>query len=60
MIETKEKTHYKVDEHFDKWCTGGPWFNETICQNLQGPLFEGFFVTAHEDIYDFLYVLYVY
>ena len=32
-------------------CTGGPWFNDTIFQNIHDPLFEEFFVTAHQYIF---------
>ena len=39
------------EEHFSEWCTGGPWFNETICWNLHGNIFEELFVTARQDRY---------
>ena len=39
------------------WCTGGMWFNEIVCNNLNGPLFEKFLVTARENRYDIMYVV---
>ena len=40
MIETKEQHPFAVNECYKKWCAGGPCFDEAICQNLLGPLFE--------------------
>ena len=37
-----------------EWCTGGPWFNETICRNLHGPIFQEFLVTAYQDRYNII------
>ena len=34
------------------WIELGPWHNKTICHNLCGSIFEYFFVTARQDIYD--------
>ena len=34
------------------WIELGPWYNKTICHNLCGSIFEYFFVTARQDIYD--------
>ena len=48
----KEKFHFSVDEQYGEWCTLGPWFNDTIFQNLHDPLYEEFFITASEYIYD--------
>ena len=31
MIEMEEKYYFAVDGHDEEWCTGGPWFNGTIC-----------------------------
>ena len=36
------------------------WFNETIFQNLHGPLSEKFFFAAREDRYDIMCVLHSY
>ena len=51
VIITKKQYGFSVEEHFIEWCTGGPWFNETVFQNLHGPIFEEFFVTARQNIY---------
>ena len=40
MIAIKEEINFTLDKHFEEWCAGGPWFNETIFHNLHGPLFE--------------------
>ena len=49
-----------MDEQYDDWCKGGPWFNETICHNIRYHLFEELFVTAREDIYGLMCELYAY
>ena len=54
MVPTKEQYNFLVYEHNEEWCTGGPWFNEKICQNLHSPLFEELFVTAREYRYDLM------
>ena len=56
----EEQYYFAVDENYEEWCAGGPWFNETICQSLHGPLFEELFVTAHEDRYYIVCGLYAY
>ena len=37
MIETQDQYNFELDE---EWCTRGPLFIETVCQNIRGPLFE--------------------
>ena len=54
MITTKEKFYFAVDDHYEYWCTGGPWFNEIFFQRLHGPLFEELFNTAHKYTYDLM------
>ena len=60
MIETKEQYKFTVDDRFIECCKGGPWFNQRIFQNLHGPIFEYFFVTARQDRYDLMCGLYYY
>ena len=57
MIETKGKYKFAADEHFIDRCTGVPWFNQTICQNLLESIFREFFITARQDRYDLICVL---
>ena len=54
----EEQYYFAVDENYEEWCAGGPWFNETICQSLHGPLFEELFVTACQDRYYLMCGLY--
>ena len=54
MIETKDQYTFNVEGKFIEWCTGGPWFNETICRNLHVPIFEELFGTSSQDIYDIM------
>ena len=56
----KGESYFSVDKKYKNWCTGGLWFNETICQNIHGTLFEEFFVRAREDRYDIMCGLYAY
>ena len=58
MIEMKEQINFVLDEHYGGLCIGGPQFNDKFCHNLHGTLFEEFFVTAVEDIYDIMCGLY--
>ena len=51
MIATKNKINSAVDEQYEDWCTGFPWFNETIFKNPHGSLLGYCFVTAREGIY---------
>ena len=60
MIETKEQYKFSAEEHFIDWCTGGPWFNKTICQNLHSPMYEELFVTEGQDRYELMCVLHAY
>ena len=54
IIQTKEKYYFSVDKRNLCWCTGVPWYNTTICQNLHGSIFEDFFVTLRQDIYELM------
>ena len=58
-IETKDHYKFTVKSHFIEWCTGGPWLKKN-CQNLHGPIFEEFFVTARQDICDLMCALHAY
>ena len=60
MILTKEQYEFSAQDHFIEWCTGGPWFNETILRNLHGPIFEEFFVTTCQDRYELMCGLHAY
>ena len=57
MIETKAQCHFILDENYEEWFTGSPWFNETTCRNPPGPLFYELFVTERQDRYDLMCVL---
>ena len=46
IILKKDKCDFSVDKNFPCWCTGGLWYNTTICKNLHGPVFEYYFFTA--------------
>ena len=60
VIATKGKYHFSVSEQYGECCTGGKWFNVKFCQSLHGPLFEEFFFTAHQEIYNIMCELYAY
>ena len=60
MIETKEQHKSDSDEHYIECCTGVPWFNQNICKNLHGPIFEELFVTERQEIYDLMCGLHTY
>ena len=60
IILTKKKYEFSVEEYYIEWCTGGPWFNETIFWNLHSPIFEDFSVTAYQDRYDLMCGLHAY
>ena len=60
MILTKEHSKFSVEKHFIEWCTGIPWFNETIFHNLYGTIFEELFVTSRQDRYDLMCGLHAY
>ena len=60
MIATKEQYHFSVDEQYEELCTGWLWFNERLFWNIRAPLFELFFVAAHEDRYDLMCLLHAY
>ena len=51
-IQTKGKDNFAVDEHFTCWCTGGPWCNTIIFQNLHGTIFDYLFVNPRQDRYE--------
>ena len=60
LIETKDQHGFSADKSFPRWCTGGRWYNTTICQNLHRPIFEDFFVTVRQDIYSMMCGLHIY
>ena len=60
IITTEEEYHLAVDKSGKELCTGGPWFNDKVFQNLHGPLFEKLFVTVRQDRYYFMYGLHAY
>ena len=43
-----------------EWCTGGPWFIETMFQYLNIPICEELFVTGRQGRYDLIYGLHDY
>ena len=49
MIHTKEKIEFGVDEMIYHWCKYEPWYNATMCHNLNRPVFEYLFVTSRQD-----------
>ena len=54
MIQTEEQYTCSVEYNLIEWCTGGPWFNEIICWNLHGTIFEELFITPRQYIYDLM------
>ena len=50
MIKTMEQYYFSFDKCFSRWCTGGPWYNKTIFQNLHKPISEVFFLYAKTDV----------
>ena len=54
LLQTKKKVTFAVDATYAHWCKYGQWYNTTIHFNLNGPVFEYFFVTARQDIYSLM------
>ena len=60
MILNKDQYEFSVEQKFIEWCTGVPWFHNTICHNLHGPIFEELFFTARQDMYVLMCGLHAY
>ena len=39
-IETHEQLEYDMDKNHSDCMTGGPWYNTSICRELNGDVFE--------------------
>ena len=51
LIETHEQLQYDMDKQNSEWMTGGPWYNTSICNKLNGIVFEGFIINDRTDRY---------
>ena len=60
MILNKDQYEFSVEQKFIEWCTGVPWFHNTIFRNLHGPIFEELFFTARQDMYVLMCGLHAY
>ena len=48
-IENHEEIKYDMDILDSDWLTGGPLYNTSICNKLNGKLYEGFIINAITD-----------
>ena len=60
MVTSYEKYKFELEKNYYEWCKVGPWFNNSIFTNLQGYIFEDYFVTACKGRYYLMCGLYAY
>ena len=54
IIENHEDSKYDMEIQNSDWTTGGTWYNTSICNKLNGKVFEAFIINARTDRYNIM------